>query len=147
MRNNRVRSTNFDPQRCATRRARFRMQMKTDVESMHWIIALLVLIALGVAVIVYVALSLPGAKLGGGFFLAIGALNMMFYKSTGRMFFAKTQSSPPFVASFWAHGGERETQLLFLGIGLILAVAGCILLVPGSVQKRQASQMVCVLGG
>ena len=111
------------------------MQMKTDVESLYWIITPLTLIALGTGIIVYVALSLPGAKLGGGFFVAIGALNVLFYKSTGRVFFAKTQSSPPFVANLWAHGGERGTQLLFLGIGLILAVAGCILLVPGSVQK------------
>ena len=109
-----------------------RMQMKTGVEPIHWIIAPLVLIALGVAVIVYVALSLPGAKLGGGFFLAIGALNVLFYKSTGSKFFAKTQSSRPFVARFWARSGENGTQLLFLGIGVILAVAGGILLVAGT---------------
>jgi hypothetical protein len=70
--------------------------------------------------------------LGGGFFLAIGALNALFYKSTGRKFFARTQSSPPFVANFWAHGGERGTQLLFLGMGIILAVAGCVLIIVGA---------------
>ncbi len=53
--------------------------MKTGVESMRWIIAALVLIASGIAFIVYVALPLPGAKLGGGFFLAIGVMNALFY--------------------------------------------------------------------
>jgi hypothetical protein len=110
------------------------MQMK-NVESRHWVTAQLVVIAIFMAVFVGAILpSHPGA-LGGGFFLAIGAVNVLFYKSTGRKFFAKTQSSPPFVASFWAHSGERGTQLLFLGIGLILAAAGFILLVLGSVQK------------
>ena len=61
--------------------------------------------------------------------LAIGALNVLFYKSTGRNFFAKTQSGRPFVASFWAHSGEKGIQFLFLGMGIILAVAGCVLLI------------------
>lgn len=105
--------------------------MNTGVESMRWIIAALVLIASGIAFIVYVALPLPGAKLGGGFFLAIGVMNALFYKQTGREIFARAQSSWPFVARFWARSGEGGTQLLFLGIAIILAVAGCILLVRG----------------
>ena len=98
---------------------------------MHWIIATLLLIAVGLAVIVYVALPLPGARLGGGFFLAIGVMNALFYKRTGREIFTRAQSSWPFVARFWARSGENGTQLLFLGIGVILGVAGGILLVAG----------------
>jgi hypothetical protein len=108
------------------------MQMRTGVESMHWIIAPLVLIAVGIVFIVYVALPLPGAKLGGGFFLVIGVMNVLSYKRTGRKMFALAQSSWPFVARFWARSGENGTQLLFLGIGVILAVAGGILLVAGT---------------
>jgi len=96
---------------------------------MHWIIATLLLIAVGLAVIVYVALPLPGARLGGGFFLAIGVMNALFYKRTGREIFTRAQSSWPFVARFWARSGENGTQLLFLGIGVILVVAGGVLLV------------------
>jgi len=103
--------------------------MKTGGESMHWIIATLLLIAVGLAVIVYVALPLPGARLGGGFFLAIGVMNALFYKRTGREIFTRAQSSWPFVARFWARSGENGTQLLFLGIGVILVVAGGVLLV------------------
>jgi Ca2+/Na+ antiporter len=99
---------------------------------MRWVIAQLAVIAIGMTVFVYVILPSHPGMLGGGFFLALGALNALFCKSTGRKFFAKTQSSAPFVANFWAHSGERGTQLLFLGIGIILAVAGCILLVVGS---------------
>jgi hypothetical protein len=106
--------------------------MKSGIESMRWVIAQLVFIASGMAIILYVALPLPNAKLGGGFFLAIGVLHVLFYERTGRKFFAKTQSSWPHIARFWAHCGERGTQLLFLGIGIILAVSGCILLVVGS---------------
>ena len=98
---------------------------------MHWIIATLLLIAVGLAVIVYVALPLPGGRLGGGFFLAIGVMNALFYKRTGREIFTRAQSSWPFVARFWARSGENGTQLLFLGIGVILVVAGGVLLAAG----------------
>ena len=107
------------------------MQMKRVGESMWWIIACLVMLAAWMAWLVFAASPSPG-KFGGGFLLAIGALHVLFYRRTGRKFFAKTQSRRPFVASFWARTGERGTQLLFLGIGIILAVAGCILLVVGS---------------
>jgi hypothetical protein len=98
---------------------------------MRWVIAQLAVIAIGMTVLVYAILPSHPGMLGGGFFLALGAMNVLLCKSTGRKFFATTQLSPPFVANFWAHSGERGTQLLFLGIGTILAVAGCILLVVG----------------
>jgi hypothetical protein len=44
----------------------------------------------------------------------------------GRKFFAKTQACPPFVANFWARGGEKGVQLLFLGLGIALAVSGLV---------------------
>ena len=103
--------------------------MKTGVE---WIIPPLVLIAFGVGLILFVVLPLPGAKLGGGFFLAIGVMNVLSYKRTGQKIFARAKSSRPLVAKFWVRAGENGTQLLFLGIGVILAVAGCILLIAGT---------------
>jgi hypothetical protein len=108
------------------------MQLKTSGESMRWVIAQLVLVAAGVGFIFYVTLPLPSSKLVGGFFFAIGLLNVPFYEKTGHKFFAKTQSSWPQVATFWARSGERGTQILFLGIGIIFAVAGCALLIVGS---------------
>jgi hypothetical protein len=107
------------------------MQIKGDVESAYWIIAPLAVIAIGVAVILDVALPLPGAKLVGGFFLALGAMNVFLRKRTGRQIFARTQSSWRFIAGFWTRIGEKGAQFLFLGIGIILALAGCVLLAAG----------------
>jgi hypothetical protein len=114
------------------RRARLRIQMKAGVESVPWIIVVqLVLVAAFVAFLLYDALPVPGAKLGGGFYLLIGVLNVLFHKSTGRKLFARAQSSWPFVAKFWARIGEKGTELLFLGFSVILAIAGTILLIAG----------------
>jgi thiol:disulfide interchange protein len=73
--------------------------------------------------------SESGWIVGGCFFLAMGTLNILFYRKTGQDFFAKTQSGRPFVANFWARGGEKGVQFLFLGLGIILAFAGCVLIV------------------
>lgn len=101
---------------------------------MRWVIALLVLCACGVGFIVYpmLSISVSDRKLFGGFFIAIGVLNMLFYSRNGRKFFAHTQSIPPYFAKFWARGGERGVQLLFLGFGIILTVAGGIIIILGA---------------
>lgn len=96
---------------------------------MRWVIAQLAVIAIGMMVLVYQVLPSHPGMLGGAFFLVLGAMNVLFCKTTGRKLFAKSQSSRPFIANFWAHSGERGTQFLFLGIGIILAVAGCIFVV------------------
>jgi hypothetical protein len=98
---------------------------------MRWVIAQLALIATGVAFILYEAIPLPSSKWIGGFLLGIGTLNVLLHKRTGQKFFAKAQSSRPHLARFWASSGEKGTKLLFLGIGIILAVAGCVLIVLG----------------
>jgi len=85
------------------------------------------------AVILYVSLPLPDGKLlEGGFFLAIGVLHVLFYKRTRKKFFARTQTGWRLGAKLWARIGEGGTQVLYLGIGIILAVAGCILVIAGS---------------
>jgi|ERR1019366_2716137 hypothetical protein len=99
---------------------------------MRWVIASLVVLAAWMFWLVYLVSPGPN-KFLGGFLLAIGLLNGLFYKSTGRKFFAKTQSSRPFVAGFWARSGERGVQLFFLGVGAIFALAGCLLIIVGSV--------------
>lgn len=97
---------------------------------MRWVIAPLVVLAVWMGVILYAFRPLP-PKLFGGFFLAIGITNVILYKTTGRKFFAKTQASPPFVARVWASSGEKGVQVLFLGIGVIFAVAGCVAIIWG----------------
>jgi hypothetical protein len=88
----------------------------------YWVVALLVLIAAGVG---FLASRLPPDmdRLGGGFFLIIGAMNILFHRRFGR------QASPPFVAKVWDAGGEKGAQLLYLGIGIIFVVVGGVLLI------------------
>ena len=71
-------------------------------------------------------------RFGGGFFLAIGAINIVFHRSIGRQAYGKVQSKPPFISKFWEVGGEKGAQLLYLGIGIICAVVGCVLLIAAA---------------
>jgi hypothetical protein len=100
---------------------------------MRWVKALLGVLAVWMAVMLYVFRPWPDRFFFGGFFLAIGIANVLFYKTIGREFFAKTQASPPFVARVWATAGEKGVQVLCLGIGIIFAVAGCVVMLAGSV--------------
>jgi hypothetical protein len=108
------------------------MQGKLTLESMRWVIALLALCACGVGFIVYQALPLPNFRLAGIFLLAIGGLNLLFFKRIGSNFYAKAQSSPSCLARFWLRVGEKETQFFFLGLEIIIAAAGCILIFWGA---------------
>jgi hypothetical protein len=101
---------------------------------MRWVIAFLALCAGFMGFIVYQVLHVPssGTKFMGGFFLVIGAMNSLFYKSSGRKFYATTQRNPPYFARFWARFGERGIQFFHLGIGIIFTVAGCVLIVLGT---------------
>jgi hypothetical protein len=99
---------------------------------MRWIIVLLVVLAVWMAFMLYVFRPLPDRLFLGGFFLAIGITNVLFCKTNGRRFFAKTQASPGFVARVWVCAGEKGVRVLFLGIGIIFVVAGCIVIVSGS---------------
>jgi hypothetical protein len=99
---------------------------------MRWVISLLAVLAVWMAAILYVFGPLPDRFLFGGFFLAIGITNLLFYKTTGRKLFAKTQASPPFVARVWGRAGEKGAQVLFLGIGVIFAGTGCVAMIVKS---------------
>lgn len=98
---------------------------------MRGIIALLVVLTVWMGVILYMFRGLPDRLLFGGFFFAIGIGNVLFYKTTGRKFFSKTQASPSFVARAWAIAGKRGVQVLFLGIGIIFAPAGLVVMLVG----------------
>jgi len=99
---------------------------------MRWVIGLLIIFAIWMAFVLYAVRPWPDHFLFGGFFLVIGTANVVFGKTSGRKFFARTQASPPFVARVWARAGEKGVQVLFLGIGIILAAAGCVVIILGS---------------
>jgi len=96
------------------------MQMK------QWLFAQLGFIAFGISFLVYVIP--PPGRLEGGFFLAIGAMNIVFNRRLGRQVFNQSRfMRSNSVRKYWDIGGERGSQLLYLGIGFILSAAGCVL--------------------
>jgi hypothetical protein len=99
---------------------------------MRWIIALLLAFAIWVAFVLYVTWPLPDHFLFGGFLLATGITNLVFWRTNGRKLFARTQAYPPFVARVWARAREEGVQVLFFGVGVIFGVAGCIVMILGT---------------
>ena len=97
------------------------MQVRAAVESVYWVVILLVVIAAGVSWLLYWIPPSLG-RLPGGFLLAVGALNILLHRRIGRQTFGWARLMPPVVARFWGCGGEKGAQLLYLGIGIILAV-------------------------
>jgi hypothetical protein len=94
-----------------------------------WLFTFLGVIALGLGVLVYVIPS-DGDRFFGSCLLAFGAMNALFHRRLGRQVFKQGRSMPPdMVRRFWEIGGERGTQLLYLGIGLILSAAGGVLII------------------
>ena len=87
-----------------------------------------VVIFAGVSFLAY-RVDPSGRRLGGGFFLAIGAMNILFHRRFGRQAFGRGHSMRLIVARFWDYGGEKGAQLLYLGIGVIFAIVGCVLLI------------------
>jgi hypothetical protein len=100
---------------------------------MRLVIVLLVIFAIWTAFVIQVVRPWPDPFLFGGFFLAIGITNVVLGKTSGRKFFARTQECPPFVARVRARAGEKGVQVVFLGVGIIFGVAGCIVMVLGHV--------------
>ena len=100
-------------------------------EPKRWLVPLLAVISAGVGFLAY-HVPPSGRRLGGGFLLAIGAMNILFHRKIGRQVFDRAHSMRPIVARFWDYGGEKGTQLLYLGIGVILAIAGCVLLIESA---------------
>jgi hypothetical protein len=77
----------------------------------------------------WVLCMVPPSMLAGGFLLALGAMNILLHRLIGRQMFAWSRPLPAFAARFWALQGERGVQVFYLGIGIILAIGGCVLLI------------------
>jgi hypothetical protein len=96
-------------------------------------LALLILISGGIGVILYWVLPPLGSSIMslGGALLAIGTFNILFHRGIGRQFFRQSTSSPQFFASFWESVGEGGAQLLYFGIGTVLATIGSVFMIIG----------------
>ena len=99
-----------------------------SASSFTWGIIGLVLLAPTVFLVV-VANEIPPGQIGwlGGVLVAFGALNILFHRTFGRQTFKSTRSMRSVVSNFWDRIG-MGLQFLYLGIGVILALAGVFLL-------------------
>lgn len=105
------------------------MQMKVDSKIWYGGVALLIGLAACVRLLLY---RVPPdiAKGLGTCFLAIGAMNILFHRRIGKQIYAQAQSMRPVVSKVWEGlGGQRGAQILYLGIGIVFAFAGCALLI------------------
>jgi len=100
---------------------------------LRWVIFVLALVAVWMAFVLRAIYGSPGGALFGVFFLLIGLLNVLFYRPTARKFFAKTQDSWPFVSKFWVLVGEKGLRFLFLGVGIIFSIGGCVAILAATV--------------
>jgi hypothetical protein len=91
------------------------------------LILVLGLVCAGVGGFVF-AIPRDGCVFAGVSLMAIGALNILFHRVTGRQYYKRAQALPPFFASPWLWLGQDGIQHMFLGIGLILAAGGFVLL-------------------
>ncbi|HEX7894889.1 MAG TPA: hypothetical protein VF447_11910 [Terriglobales bacterium] len=105
--------------------------MKPLSKPMAWPFVPVAFVALGMALVIHVALPLPDSKVIGGFLLAVGAFNVLFSRMLGSRVCAQ-MSDRPVLGWFWLRCGEKGSQLLFLGIAATLVVAGCFLLIFGT---------------
>jgi hypothetical protein len=97
----------------------------SSTDTFKWRIIGAALLALAVLLIVVASSVSPDSYRSlGGALTGVGAMNVLFYRRFGRQIFDSTRSMRLSVAIFWQRIGEKGTQFLFLGMGIVLALAG-----------------------
>jgi hypothetical protein len=104
------------------------LSMNVATYSRRWVIGLLILISAGVIGFLIVVPSSANRSLGTCL-VAIGAFNILLHRAIGRQVFRQTQTMPPFISTFWKHFDKEGSEILYLGIDIILATAGLFLLI------------------
>jgi len=97
----------------------------------NWALAIaFVALALAAAWLVWVTNLIPvrDYPLWGSFLLVFGLFNIVMSRVTGRLHWNKGVRSPKFFRSFWIKLGERGAQIYFLGLGVVLAILGAVLI-------------------
>ena len=101
-----------------------------SVESKRGAVVLLMLILGGVIGLLVVIPSEPQSnRFFGACLIAAGAMNVLLHRRIGRQLFRQVHSRSPLISNFWKRMGQDGIQLLYLGIGIILAAAGLFLLI------------------
>jgi hypothetical protein len=105
------------------------MPLSFNMPSMRGpVVWLLLVIGVGMAFLV-VALPATSSRFFGECTACLGALFLLLHRKLGRQVFHSTRQMPSFVVEFWDRIGNEGSQLLHLGIGIILALSGIFLLI------------------
>ncbi len=100
------------------------------VESRRDVVVLLILILGGVIGLLVVIPSDPHLnRFFGACLIGAGAMNALLHRRIGRQHFKLVHSMSPVISNFWKRIGQGGIQLLYLGIGVILAATGLFLLI------------------
>jgi hypothetical protein len=104
------------------------MRINAMIGSGRIVIILLVLICAGIGGLLFKIPS-DSYRFLGTCLIAVGIFNALLHKTFGRQTYEWAHSMPKFVTGFWDTIGKEGAQFLYLGIGVILIVAGVVLLI------------------
>jgi hypothetical protein len=105
------------------------MPVSFTVASRWWsvVVALLVLLVAMILLVSAIPANLSGFF--GGVLIALGIMNVLFYRRFGQHILNSSRKMSPFISGFWSRVGKEGSQLLYLGIGIVLAIGGFALLI------------------
>ena len=99
----------------------------------RWMLVIFLLIVITIGVTWLVSVVPPSLnRFFGGSMVAAGAINVLLRRRFGRQTFDSTRSMPGFIAKFWERIGNEGAQSLYLGIGMVLTLAGFFLLIKSA---------------
>jgi hypothetical protein len=91
-----------------------------------------VLILVSGGVLLFLSMIPPDSNnVVGVFLVLIGIMNVVFHRRFGGQSYMWSRSMPNFGFRFWEHIGPDGAESLYLGIGIILIVAGSVYLMLG----------------
>lgn len=104
------------------------MSLSAAITSRLAIVLLLIVVLAGVGWLISMVPSSLARLVASGL-IGAGLLNVFLHRSFGRQSFEWSQSLPFLVSTPWRKMGMGGAQALYLGIGMVLVLAGCVLLI------------------
>jgi hypothetical protein len=103
------------------------------LDSRRGVVVLLVLILGGIIGLLVVIPSDPHLnRFLGACLIGAGAMNALLHRRFGQQHFRQVAVMSPVISNFWKRIGQNGIQRLYLGIGIILAAAGLLLLIKSA---------------
>ena len=104
------------------------MPLNLTFKSLFAVILTLIPVIAGMSFLVF-SVPIIHDKLLGLFIFGFGVFNIFLYKIQGRVIFKWGHAKRGSTFDYWGLIGERGTQILYLGIGFILATGGLALFI------------------